>query len=69
MKITEKKFQVINVGAAFMSPEYRKRLEDDGYEVVIINYDSEKKIDNYTFRLRKENANNRTNLRNKTINQ
>lgn len=55
MNIVEKKFQVIHVGADFMSEEYRKKLEHDGYELVSMKMGVGRKIDSYTFKLKDDN--------------
>jgi len=56
MNIVEKKFQVIHVGADFMSEEYRKKLESDGYELIHTETLLGKYPVSYTFRLKENKA-------------
>lgn len=52
MKIVEKKFQIISVGAAFMSDDYRIKLEKDGYELITVNTDTSGQILSYFYKLK-----------------
>lgn len=54
MKVIEKKFQHITVGYYFMTEEYKKQLEDKGYELVKINIDTDEKITGYVFELKED---------------
>lgn len=54
MKVVEKKFKYVSVVSEWMTDEYRKDLEDRGFELIKTNMDDDGQIASYLFKTKEK---------------